>query len=135
MLMLGFYIQFTAIQTLLFSYQRSSLKPSKHQFLVIRHLVYCYPNTSFQCSDIQSKAIQTLSFNQFTSSLFLSIGNFFMSITILRLPNDQFLTKSMMSLLAKTYLKTSFLANKKLVFFYLMYIQKLTIEAMSKFHC
>ena len=33
-------------------------------------------------------------------------------------------------IIGKTYLKTSFLANKKLVLLYLMCIQKLTIAAM-----
>ena len=123
-------------------------------------LVYCYPNTSFQLSDIQFlksypnttsslsdiqfiaiqtqvlsfqtssfQAIQTLSFNQLCLVYSHLSCHFFMSIVSLLLSNDQFLTMSMMSLLTKSYLKTSFLAYEKLVLLYLMYIQKLTIGA------
>ena len=123
-------------------------------------LVYCYPNTTFQLSDIQFlksypnttfslsdiqfiaiqtqvlsfqtssfKAIQTLSFNQLCLVYSHLSCHFFMSIVSLLLSNDQFLTMSMMSLLTKSYLKTSFLAYEKLVLLYLMYIQKLTIGA------
>ena len=121
-------VQSTAIQTLLFSYLVFK-KLSKHYFLVIRHLVHCYPNTSFKFSDIQFKAIQTLSFNQLCLVYSHLSCHFFMSIVSLLLSNDQFLTMSMMSLLTKSYLKTSFLAYEKLVLLYLMYIQKLTIGA------
>ena len=120
-------IQFTASQTLVFSYRHLVFKKlSKHYFLVIRHLVHCYPNTSFKFSDIQSKAIQTLSSNQLCLVYFYSYlsCHFLMSIVSLLLSNDQFLTMSMMSLLTKSYLKTSFLAYEKLVLLYLMYIQK-----------
>ena len=123
-------------------------------------LIYCYPNTSFQLSDIQFlksypnttsslsdiqfiaiqtqvlsfqtssfQAIQTLSFNQLCLVYSHLSCHFFMSIVSLLLSNDQFLTMSMMSLLTKSYLKTSFLAYEKLVLLYLMYIQKLTIGA------
>ena len=103
-----------------------------------------YPNTTFSLSDIQFiaiqtqvlsfqtssfKAIQTLSFNQLCLVYSHLSCHFFMSIVSLLLSNDQFLTMSMMSLLTKSYLKTSFLASEKLVLLYLMYIQKLTIAA------
>ena len=118
-------IQFTASQTLVFSYRHLVFKKlSKHYFLVIRHLVHCYPNTSFKFSDIQFKAIQTLSSNQLCLVYSHLSCHFFMSIVSLLLSNDQFLTMSMMSLLTKSYLNTSFLAYKKLVLLYLMYIQK-----------
>ena len=122
-------IQFKTIQTLV---------------LVVRHLVYCYPSTSFQLSDIQFIAIRKLGFSVQTSCLKLSkhyrltslrlvysyYWLFFMSIASLLLSNDQFLAMPMMSLQAKTYLKTSFLANEKLVLLYLMNVQKLTIATM-----
>ena len=104
-------------------------KLSKHYFLVIRHLVHCHLKTSFKFSDVQFKAILTLSFNWLCLVYSYLSCHFFMSIVSLLLSNDQFLTMSMMSLLTKSYLKTSFLAYEKLVLLYLMYIQKLTIEA------
>ena len=133
MLSNNYYLQpldilFTAIQTLLFSYQTDLVfkKLSKHYSLVIRHLVHCHLNTSFKFSDVQFKAIQTLSFNQLCLVYSYLSCHFFMSIVSLLLSNDQFLTMSMMSLLAKRYLKTSILAYEKLVLLYLMQIQKLT---------
>ena len=128
-------VQFTAIQTLVFSYQTSSFeKVSKHYFLVIRHLVHCYPNTSFKFSDIYFKAIQTLPSKQLCLVYSHLSCHFFISIVSLLLSNDQFLTMSMMSLLTKSYLKTSFLTYKKLVLLYLMYHPKaVTIAATQNF--
>ena len=120
--------------TTFYSHQTSSLLLSKHYFLVIRHLVFkklskhyslvirhlvhCHLNTSFKFSDVQFKAIQTLSFNQLCLVYSHLSCHFFMSIVSLLLSNDQFLTMSMMALLAKSYLKTSLLAYEKLQQFY-----------------
>ena len=128
-------------------------------------LVYCYPNTTFQLSDIQFlksypnttfslsdiqfiaiqtqvlsfqtssfKAIQTLSFNQLCLVYSHLSCHFFMSIVSLLLSNDQFLTMSMMSLLTKSYLKTSFLTYKN-QFYSILCISKSSNNCSNlKFH-
>ena len=108
-----------------------------------------YPNTTFSLSDIQFiaiqtqvlsfqtssfKAIQTLSFNQLCLVYSYLSCHFFMSIVSLLLSNDQFLTMSMMSLLTKSYLKTSFLTYKN-QFYSILCISKSSNNCSNlKFH-
>ena len=137
MLSKNYFLQ--PLDSLVYCQPNTSFQLSEIQFLKR------YPNTTFSLSDIQFIAIQTQVLSFQTSSLKLSKHSlptsyvqyiysylschFFMSIVSLLLSNDQFLTMSMMSLLAKTFWKTSFLAYEKLVLLYLMYILKLRIAA------